>query len=88
MIKLVKNESYRSQIIETLNIGEGEDVVNLNDDQPKLLFCLEVNGTHHQGGIPPFYIILNIHDKVLHNAMLDTGASHNLMPKTIMGRLN
>ena len=34
LTELVNNESYRSQITETLNIGEGEDVVNLNDDQP------------------------------------------------------
>ena len=46
LIELVKNESYRSQITETLNIGEGEDAINLNDDQPELLFGLEVNGTH------------------------------------------
>ena len=34
--------------------------------------------------IPPFYIILTIHDMYLHNAMLDLGASHNLMPKKVM----
>jgi hypothetical protein len=33
-------------------------------------------------------LALNIHDKILHNAMLDSGASHNLMPKAIMERLN
>lgn len=88
LIELVKNESYRSQITKTLNIGEGEDAVNLNDDQPKLLFGPEVNGTYQQGGIPPFYISLNIHDKILHNDVLDSGASHNLMPKAIMERLN
>ena len=64
LTELVKNESYISHITKTLNIGEGEDVVNLNDDQSKLLFGPEVNGTHQQGGIPPFYISLNIHDKI------------------------
>jgi len=85
---MVKNESYKAQITETLNIGEGEDVVNLNDDQLELLFGPEVNGKHQQGCIPPFYISLNVHDKILHNAMLDLEASHNLMPKAIMERLN
>jgi hypothetical protein len=36
---------------------------------------------------PPFYISLNIHDKTLHNCLLDSGASHNLMPKAIMDEL-
>jgi hypothetical protein len=31
-----------------------------------------------------FISVLNIHDVTLHNAMLDSGASHNLMPKVIM----
>jgi hypothetical protein len=36
---------------------------------------------------PPFYASLNIHDKVLHNFLMDSGASHDLMPKTIMEEL-
>ena len=62
--------------------------MNLNNDKPELLFGPKVNGIHQQGGIPPFYISLNVHDKILHNAMLDSGASHNLMPKEIMERPN
>ena len=41
-----------------------------------------------EGGIPPVYINLNIHDKILHNVMLDSRASHNLMPKFVMEKLN
>ena len=37
---------------------------------------------------PPFYISLNIHDKILHNCLLDSGASHNLMPKVVMDELD
>jgi hypothetical protein len=33
---------------------------------------------------PPFYTSLNIHDKVLHNCLMDSGESHNLIPKTVM----
>ena len=36
---------------------------------------------------PPFYISLNIHDKILHNCLLDSRASHNLMPKALMDEL-
>ena len=81
---MIKNYSYKAQITETLNIDEGEDFVNINDYQPELTFGPEVNGKHEQNGFPPFYIILTIHDQILHNAMLDSGASHNLMPKEIM----
>ena len=34
--------------------------------------------------VTPFYINLTIHEMFLHNDMFDLGASHNLMPKTIM----
>ena len=36
---------------------------------------------------PPFYTSLNIHDKVLHKFLMDSGDSHNLMPKTVMEEL-
>jgi ribonuclease HI len=36
---------------------------------------------------PPFYISLNIHEKTMHNYLLDSGASHNLMPKAVMDEL-
>jgi len=48
-------------------------------------------GPHVEDGektdVPPFYISLNVHDKTLHNVMLDSGASHNLMPKVVMENL-
>jgi hypothetical protein len=36
---------------------------------------------------PPLYTSLNIHDKVMHNFLMDLGASHNLVPKTIMDEI-
>ena len=85
---MVKNELYKSTITETLNINDGEDAINLNDDQLELIFGPNVNGKHLDGLVPPFYISLTIHNQILHNAMLDSGASHNLMPKAIMETLN
>lgn len=58
------------------------------DDQPELIFGLEVNGKLVDEGLPPFYEILNIHDKILHNAMFDFGVSHNLMLKFVMEKLD
>ena len=52
-----------------------------------LLFGPKIEGKFQEGTTPPFYNSLNIHDNIFHNAMLDSGASHNLMPKVIMERL-
>lgn len=83
--ELAKHDVYREQISRSLQISETRDVVNVLDD---LIFGPEVNGKSVDGGVPPFYVSLNIHDKVLHNAMFDSGASHNLMPKSMMEKLD
>jgi len=47
-------------------------------------------GTHvedRDNNVPPFYVTLTMHDKLPHNYMLDSGASHNLMPKSFMEEL-
>lgn len=86
--ELGKHEAYSEQINRSLQISENRDVVNVLDDQPELIFGPEVNGKTVDGGIPSFYVSLNIHDKVLHNAMFDSGASYNLMPKSVMERMD
>jgi hypothetical protein len=98
--ELMNKNAYRSQVIKSLsiepeigtkalNVGSvhHSDTVNLVDDQPELLFGPEVDGQTDNGVVAPFYISLNIHDLILHNAMLDSGASHNLMPKVVMEKL-
>jgi hypothetical protein len=98
--EMMRKNAYRSQVIKALsiepeigtkalNVGSTNhsDTVNLVDDQPELLFGPEVDGQTDNGVVAPFYISLNIHDLILHNAMLDSGASHNLMPKAVMEKL-
>ena len=34
--------------------------------------------------VPPFYLSLNVHDMIVHNAMLYSGVSHNLMLKGVV----
>jgi hypothetical protein len=63
------------------------DMVNLTDDQLELLFGPEVDGQTDNGVFAPFYISLNIHNLILYNAMLDSGASHNLIPKVMIKKL-
>lgn len=76
------------QIKRSLNIPENRDDVNVLDNQPELLFGPEVDGKSVHGVVLPFYVSLHIHDKVLHDAMFDSGASHNLMPKAVMEKIN
>ena len=63
------------------------DMVNVSDDHPELLFGPIVDGDLEDSEVPPFYLSLKIHDVILHNDMLDSEASHNLMPKAIMEKL-
>ena len=65
------------------------DILNLQDDYPTLLFGprVEEKDSKSDGDVPPFYISMNIHEMTLHNAMLDSGAIHNLMTKSIVENL-
>jgi hypothetical protein len=82
--KLIKKGEYRDQIIKMRKMGETPDTLNVEDDHPAILFGPHVEETGDTEDVTPFYIILKVHDMTLHSAMLDSGASHNLMPKVIM----
>jgi hypothetical protein len=85
--EILKVDKYRSKIVEMLNSQPGvADILNVQEDNP--IICLGPRLEDEQNEeFPPFYISISIHDMTLHNAMLDSGASHNLMPKVIMERL-
>lgn len=87
LTEIMKNTTYRAQISKMFNTDPMLDAVNVEDDQPELIFGPALNGESPESDVPPFYISLRIHDYVLHNAMFDSGASHNLMPKAIMEKL-
>ena len=84
---MATQDVYICQILKALNLGENSDTINLNDDQPALYFGPKIEEKFQEGVVPPFYISINIHDKILHNAMHDSRDSHNLMPKVIMENL-
>jgi len=88
LAELAKHDIYKQQIKKSLQLTHNKDDVNVLDDTPELLFGPEVDGKTASSGILPFYVSLHIHDKILHNAMFDSGTSHNLMPKSVMERLN
>jgi len=87
LTEIMKNNSYRGQIYKMLNLDPMSDMVNVEDDQLEMIFGPASNGESPDNDVPLFYIGLRLHDFVLHNAMFDSGASHNLMPKAIMDKL-
>ena len=56
---------------------------NFNEDTPIVLHSRDPNKEDH----PSFYISLIANDKLLHNCMLDSGASSNIMTKKVMEKM-
>ena len=85
LIELVKSEMFRKPILEALELKitrTSTDFVNLQDDRPAIVLSPMTEPTNDNS--PSFYVSLTIHDKILHNFLLDIGANHNLMPKLVM----
>jgi hypothetical protein len=86
--ELVKNEDFKrslSKMLQSEPPKPSTDSINLQDENPTVFLGPMVEDRDDSS--PPFYTSLNIHDKVLHNCLMDSGASHNLMPKIVMEEL-
>jgi ribonuclease HI len=86
--ELVKHEDFKkslSKLLQPEPSSYSTDSVNLQDENPTVILGPMIEDRDDSS--PPFYTSLNIHDKVLHNCLMDSGASHNLMPKTVMDEL-
>ena len=83
----MKNDSFKSSILKYLQPRTpiDADFVNLQDDKPTVILGPMIEELDKY--FPPFYISLNIHDKILHNCLLDSRDSHNLIPKVVMDEL-
>jgi hypothetical protein len=84
-VELAKNPSYQKIIKKDIH-GKGStippDTINLQDESPTIVFHLHIDDKEEF--VVPLYVKLNIHDKMLHNFMLDSGESHNIIPKVVM----
>jgi hypothetical protein len=88
LTELIKHEGFKKHFSELLQSEISclpTDSINLQDEKPAVILGPMVEDRNDSS--PPFYTSLNIHDKVLHNCLMDSGASHNLMPKTVMEEL-
>ena len=86
LIELTQNDAFKYSILNSLQpkIHIDTEFVNLQDDKPIVTLGLMIK--YLNDSCPPFYISLNIHDK-LHHCFLDSSASHNLMRKAMMDEL-
>ena len=62
------------------------DTSKINDDAPTIVLGPRIEDNNEED-FPPFYVILNVHDMILHNAMLDSSASHNMIPRVVVESL-
>ena len=87
LLELLKNPSYKESFQKLLQFAiPAPNAVNLEEERPEIYLGSLVQNQNDDNP-PPFYLSLNIHDKLLHNCLLDSGASHNLMPKKVMEEL-
>jgi hypothetical protein len=87
-LELIKNEEFKKYLTQMLQPDaspNSTDSINLQDEKPAVILGPLIEDRDESS--PPFYSSLNIHDKVLHNCLLDSGSSHNLMPKSVMDEL-
>ena len=69
-------ETVRDKPIENLSKKQS----NFNEDAPIIFHNRDPNKEYH----PSFYISLIAKNKLLHNCMLDSGASSNIMTRKVM----
>jgi hypothetical protein len=72
-------------MLKTYSSSNSTNSVNLQDEKPAVILGPLVEDRDDSS--PPFYTSLNIHDKKIHNYLMDSGASHNLIPKSVMYEL-
>jgi hypothetical protein len=80
--ELVKHEDFKkslSKLLQSEPSCHSIDSVNLQDEKPTVILGPMVE--YRDDSSPPFYTSLNIHDKVLHNCLMDSGALIISCPK-------
>jgi hypothetical protein len=88
LLEIAKNHVYRKQVMKMIDCSIATtqpDTLNLQDERPIVMFGPHIEERGET--MAPFYISLTVHEHLLHNCMLDSGASHNLMPKIVMEKL-
>jgi hypothetical protein len=72
-----------------------ENILNILDEPSNIIEVVVTNSRKQQnsssvkprGKVPPFYITIENHDVVLHNCLVDSGATNNIIPLSVMEAL-
>ena len=59
------------------------DILEVTDDAPTIVLGPKLEDIDEEE-VPHFYLSLNVHDMILHNAMIEFCASHNLIPRVVV----
>lgn len=87
LLELLKISTYKESFLKILQPSlPTSNSFNLQDENMTIYLGSLVQEVDDDSPTP-FYLSLNIHDHLLHNCLLDSGASHNLMPKKVMDEL-
>jgi len=69
--ELLKNEPFKNSFMKVLNPpvdAMTSDVISLQDEKPAINVVPHIE--YGSDASPPFYISLNVHDKILHNCLM------------------
>jgi hypothetical protein len=81
--EVVKIPQQRENILRLLDDPSGRmEVIVISPRQSQNTSTIKLRGK-----VPPFYISIENHDVALHNCLVDTGATNNIMPLAVMEAL-
>ena len=67
--ELLRNREYRDKIIDMVR-SRGQfqpDILEVDDDAPTIVFGSKIENVDDDEA-PPFYLSINVHDMIVHNA--------------------
>jgi hypothetical protein len=88
LLEIAKNPIYIKQVMKMIDCSVAATqpgTLSLQDERPIVMFGPLIK--ERVESVAPFYISLKIHEHLLHNCMIDSGVSHNLIPKIAMEKL-
>jgi len=79
-MEVFKVPQQRENLLKILDVADTKmDVTVINSKQQQSYYLAKPKAK-----VPPFYITIENHKVVLHNRLIDNGATNNIMPLSVM----